>query len=190
MSGGKAFIFSAPSGSGKTTLVKHLLQTNQNLSFSISACTRPKRSDDEVHGRDYYFLTLDEFEQKIKDDQFVEYEEVYPGSYYGTLKSEIDRIWADGKSVVFDVDVKGGIALKKYFKEKALAVFIKVPTLETLKKRLMARATESPESLGTRLEKAAYELSFEEKFDISLVNNNLEESYREVERLVQEFENQ
>ena len=153
---GKAIIFSAPSGSGKTTLVKHLLANNDNLAFSISACTRDKRGRIEDYGKDYYFLSPEEFKAKIDDDQFIEWEEVYPGNFYGTLKSEIDRIWAEGDHVIFDVDVKGGLSLKNYFMERALAVFVKVPSMDVLKKRLDSRGTESDASLSQRLFKAKF----------------------------------
>ena len=129
---GKAIIFSAPSGSGKTSLVKHLMQHVPQLGFSISACTRDRRGRHEVHGRDYYFLSIEEFKQKIDQDAFVEWEEVYAGNFYGTLKEEVHRIWKEGKAVIFDVDVKGGLALKHYFGEQALAIFVKVPSLEVL----------------------------------------------------------
>ncbi|MEY4647039.1 MAG: hypothetical protein RIQ98_875, partial [Bacteroidota bacterium] len=173
---GKLIIFSAPSGSGKTTIVKQLLENNANLGFSISACTRDKRGRSEANGQDYYFMTPDEFRQKIEEDAFVEWEEVYPGAYYGTLKSEIERIWASGKHVIFDVDVKGGLALKNYYKERALSVFVKVPTLEMLEDRLRARGTETEESLSKRIFKMKFEWSFQDKFDVILVNDKLEDA--------------
>ena len=187
MATGKAFIFSAPSGSGKTTIVKHLLKTNNNLEFSISACTRDKRGRNEKNGQDYYFLTTEEFKQKIDNDEFIEWEEVYPGNFYGTLKSEIERIWQSGKSVIFDVDVKGGLSLKNYFKDQALAVFVKVPSLEVLNERLSSRASETPESLSQRLYKARFELGFEDKFDLTILNNKLETSLSEAQQAVDEF---
>ena len=187
MTTGKAFIFSAPSGSGKTTIVKHLLKANNNLEFSISACTRDKRGRNEENGQDYYFLTTEEFIQKIDNDEFIEWEEVYPGNFYGTLKSEIERIWQSGKSVIFDVDVKGGLSLKKYFKEQALAVFVKVPSLEVLNERLSSRASETPESLSQRLYKARFELEFEDKFDLTILNNKLETSLAEAQQAVDDF---
>jgi len=189
MSSGKAFIFSAPSGSGKTTIVKHLLENKPNLQFSISACTRDKRGRNEENGQDYYFLTPEEFKQKIDEDAFIEWEEVYPGNFYGTLKSEIERIWQSGKSVVFDVDVKGGLSLKKYFAEKALAVFVRVPSLEVLKERLSSRGSETEDSLSQRLYKAKFEMAFEDKFDVSILNNELDASLKEAERLVDDFLN-
>ncbi|MDV3307283.1 MAG: guanylate kinase, partial [Cyclobacteriaceae bacterium] len=135
MMAGKAIIFSAPSGSGKTTIVKHLLEKNPDLGFSISASTRDKRVRTEIDGKDYYFLTPEQFKEKIDNDEFVEWEEVYAGNFYGTLKSEIERIWKEGRNVVFDVDVKGGLNLKRYFGDRALAVFVSVPSLEVLKRR-------------------------------------------------------
>jgi len=184
---GKAIIFSAPSGSGKTTIVKHLLANNSNLGFSISASTRDKRGRSEEHGKDYYFLTPEEFKKKIDNDEFIEWEEVYAGNFYGTLKSEIERIWSDGKNVIFDVDVKGGLNLKNYFKEKALAVFVKVPTLEILAERLNERGTESEESLSRRLFKAKFEMTFQDKFDVVLVNEELEKSLNEAQGLYDAF---
>ncbi|MEM1407887.1 MAG: guanylate kinase [Bacteroidota bacterium] len=187
MSKGKALIFSAPSGSGKTTVVQHLLKTNPKLGFSISASTRDRRGRTEENGRDYYFLSPKEFKQKIDNDEFIEWEEVYEGNFYGTMKSEIDRIWSDGKNVIFDVDVKGGINLKKYFGEDALAVFVKVPSMEILKSRLTDRNTESESSLSQRLFKAEFEMSFEDKFDVTLINSNLEDSLKAAEHLVNDF---
>ncbi len=187
MSQGKAFIFAAPSGSGKTTIVKHLLEQDLRLGFSISASTRDKRGRSETNGSDYYFLTRDEFIKHIDQDDFIEWEEVYEGNFYGTLKSEIDRIWAQGKHVIFDVDVKGALNLKKYFGETALAVFVKVPSIEVLKERLVDRGTESPESLSRRIYKAEFEMSFEDKFDVTLLNENLEESFVNAEKMVKDF---
>jgi guanylate kinase len=187
MAGGKAIIFSAPSGSGKTTIVHHLLSENPDLGFSISAATRDKRGRKEENGKDYYFLTPEEFKHKIDNDEFVEWEEVYAGNFYGTLKSEVDRIWSSGKNVIFDVDVKGGIALKKYFGDKALAIFVKVPSLEILKQRLNERGTESEESLSRRLFKANFETSFQDHFDVVLLNENLEQSLAEAQRLYNSF---
>jgi guanylate kinase len=181
--GGKALIFSAPSGSGKTTLVKHLLQHNADLGFSISASTRDKRRRTEQHGKDYYFLSPEEFKKKIDNSEFIEWEEVYEGNFYGTLKSEIERLWREGKNVIFDVDVKGGVNLKEYFGDKALAVFVKVPSLEILKERLKDRGTESEESLSRRLFKAKFEMGFENKFDVVLVNETLDKSLAEAQNL-------
>lgn len=184
---GKALIFSAPSGSGKTTIVKHLLNTNPDLGFSISASTRDKRGRTEQNGKDYYFLSPEDFKQKIDRDEFIEWEEVYAGNFYGTLKSEIERIWSEGRNVIFDVDVKGGLNLKKYFGDKALAIFVKVPSIEVLEARLNDRGTESPQSLSQRLFKAKFEMGFQNKFDVVLVNENLETSLKEAQRLYDEF---
>jgi len=184
---GKAIIFSAPSGSGKTTIVKHLLKNNSDLGFSISASTRDKRGRTEQNGKDYYFLPPSEFKKKIDNNEFVEWEEVYEGNFYGTLKSEIERVWKEGKNVIFDVDVKGGLNLKKYFGDKALAVFVKVPSVEVLKERLNDRGTETIESLSRRLFKAEFEMSFSDKFDVVLVNEDLDRSLAEAQRLYDEF---
>lgn len=184
---GKAIIFSAPSGSGKTTIVKHLLERNPDLGFSISASTRDKRGRTEAHGKDYYFLTPEEFKRKIDSNDFIEWEEVYEGNFYGTLKSEIDRIWKLGKNVIFDVDVKGGLNLKKYFGDKALAIFVKVPSLEILKERLNDRGTESNESLSRRMFKANFEMSFQDQFDVVLINETLTKSLQEAQQLYDDF---
>jgi guanylate kinase len=185
--GGKAIIFSAPSGSGKTTIVQHLLANNPDLGFSISASTRDKRGRTEQHGKDYYFLSPQEFKKKIDNKEFIEWEEVYEGNFYGTLKSEIERLWRENKNVIFDVDVKGGISLKEYFGDKALAIFVKVPSMEILKERLRDRGTESEESLSRRLFKAKFEMSFENRFDKVLVNESLEKSLSEARRLYEQF---
>jgi guanylate kinase len=184
---GKAIIFSAPSGSGKTTIVRHLLANNPDLGFSISASTRDKRGRTEQHGKDYYFLTPEEFKRRIDNDEFIEWEEVYEGNFYGTLKSEIEKIWSQGKNVVFDVDVKGGLNLKRYFGEKALAVFVKVPSLEVLKERLNDRSTEPEEGISRRLFKAKFEAAFQDQFDVVLLNEDLEKSLVEAQRLYDEF---
>ncbi|RUA36467.1 MAG: guanylate kinase [Bacteroidetes bacterium] len=184
---GKAIIFSAPSGSGKTTIVQYLLDTNPNLGFSISACTRDKRGRTEVDGVDYYFLTVEEFKKRIDKDEFVEWEEVYEGNFYGTLKKEVQRIWDEGKAVIFDVDVKGGLKLKKYFGDDALAVFVKVPSLEVLEERLKNRNSESSSSLSQRLYKAKFEMTFEKEFDVTLVNEDLETSLKKAEDMVAGF---
>ncbi len=184
---GKAIIFSAPSGSGKTTIVKHLLENNPDLGFSISASTRDRRGRSEQDGKDYHFLSPQEFKQKLDQDEFIEWEEVYAGNFYGTLKSEIHRIWDEGKNVVFDVDVKGGINLKKYFGDKALAIFVKVPSLEVLKQRLNDRGTESSDSLSRRIFKAEFEMSFQDRFDAVLINEQLEKSLAEAQQLYEAF---
>jgi guanylate kinase len=187
MTKGKAIIFCAPSGSGKTTLVRNLLANNDNLGFSISACTRDKRGRNEVHGKDYYFFSIDEFKEKLKQKAFVEWEEVYPGGYYGTLKAEIDRLWAEGKNVIFDVDVKGGLKLKDYFGEDALAIFVKVPSMEELEKRLISRGTETEQSLSERLYKVKFEMAFQDQFDVVLLNDNLEKSFEKAQKLYDDF---
>lgn len=184
---GKALIFSAPSGSGKTTIVRHLLQNNPDLGFSISASTRDKRGRTEENGKDYYFLTPEDFKKKIDNNEFIEWEEVYAGNFYGTLKSEIERVWASGKNVIFDVDVKGGLNLKKYFGDKALAIFVKVPSIEVLTARLNDRGTETPESLSRRLFKVNFEMSFQDQFDVIVVNEDLQKSLAEAQRLYDEF---
>ncbi len=184
---GKLIIFSAPSGSGKTTIVKHLLGENTNLGFSISACTRDRRGRSEENGKDYYFLTPDDFKHKIDAGEFVEWEEVYTGAFYGTLKAEIQRVWDSGKHVLFDVDVQGGLKLKQYYGDKALAVFVKVPDEETLRQRLIGRGSETEESLSKRLFKVHFEMSFQDQFDVILVNDELETSLKKAQKLVDDF---
>ena len=184
---GKLIIFSAPSGSGKTTIVQHLLATNPKLGFSISACTREKRTGGEQNGKDYYFLTPEEFRHKIETNAFAEWEEVYGGAFYGTLKSEIERIWAEGKHVIFDVDVKGGMKLKEVYGEKALSIFVKIPSMETLESRLRYRNTESEENIQKRLSKARFEMDFQHKFDSILVNEVLEDALLKAEQIVSDF---
>jgi guanylate kinase len=183
---GKAIIFSAPSGSGKTTIVRHLLETNPSLAFSISACSRPKRGVEE-HGKDYYFLNLEDFKAKIENREFIEWEEVYTDNYYGTLKAEIERIWEMDHHVIFDVDVKGGLNLKKYFGDNALSIFVKIPNLDVLEQRLRGRATESEDKIQQRMEKARYEIGFMNKFDEVLENHDLEQTFRKAEELVAKF---
>jgi len=184
---GKIILFAAPSGAGKTTIVKHLLNTNPALSFSISACTRDKRGRSEENGKDYYFITPEEFRRKIEQEAFVEWEEVYEGAFYGTLKSEIERIWQAGKHVILDVDVKGGLKIKEYYQGRALAIFVKPPSIESLAERLQARQTDSASSISSRLFKAKFELSFEDKFDAVIVNDNLIDAFRQAESLVSHF---
>jgi guanylate kinase len=184
---GKLIIFAAPSGSGKTTIVKHLISQRDDLGFSISACTRDKRGRSEENGKDYYFLTPDEFIKKIDNHEFVEWEEVYPGNYYGTLKSEIERVWAAGKQVIFDVDVKGALHLKEYFGDKALAIYVKVPSIEMLEARLRARGSDNEDSISRRLFKMKFEMTFQDKFDVILMNDNLDESFLKAEALVENF---
>jgi guanylate kinase len=187
MSKGKAIIFSAPSGSGKTTIVRHLVSKINSLGFSISACTRDKRGRSEENGKDYYFLGPEEFQKKITEDAFIEWEEVYEGNFYGTLKEEIQRIWDSGRHVIFDVDVKGGLNLKKYFGDRALAVFVKVPSMEALTDRLKDRGTESEESLSRRIYKAKFEMGFEKQFDVTILNDDIQHSFKEAESLVNDF---
>jgi len=182
----KAIIFSAPSGAGKTTIVHHLLSTFPELCFSVSACSR-KRRINEVDKKDYYFLGVEGFKSAINKDLFLEYEEVYTDNFYGTLKSEIERIWAMNKTVIFDVDVVGGLNLKKLFNEKALAVFVKAPSVKELEKRLRSRQTDSNEKIAIRIQKAKHEMAYEKEFDVALVNVDLEHSLPEAEKLVRDF---
>ncbi|MBS1549921.1 MAG: guanylate kinase [Bacteroidetes bacterium] len=183
---GKVIIFSAPSGSGKTTLVKHCLETFNELEFSISCTTRASRGT-EVNGKDYYFISPEEFREKIAENLFVEYEEVYTDKYYGTLKSEVERIWQQNKTVIFDVDVKGGIALKKYFGDKACAIFIQPPSIEELEKRLRLRATDDAETIKIRVNKAEEELSYQKQFDVTVTNDLLEIAKKEIENIINKF---
>jgi len=184
---GKVVIFSAPSGSGKTTIVKHLNEQFPNLGFSISATTRPPRKSGEIDGKDYFFLTADTFSEKITNNEFIEWEEVYPGIRYGTLRAEIDRLWNDRKHVLFDVDVKGGLVLKKYFGERALAVYVKVSDLKLLADRLKKRGADSIESIQKRLEKAEAEAALEPQFDITLINDDLSDSLPRSVTIVKQF---
>lgn len=186
MSSGKAIIFSAPSGAGKTTIVQHLLQRGLDLEFSISATTREPRKIEQP-GKDYFYFSVSEFLEKVEKNEFCEWEEVYTDNYYGTLKSEIERIWSSGKNVIFDVDVKGGISLKKYFGEKALSIFVKPPSIESLKERLEKRETETLESISRRMGKAEQELKQAFEFDFILVNDDLEEAFSKGEEVITEF---
>lgn len=181
-------IFSAPSGAGKTSIVKGVLRETPQLEFSVSACSRPMRPG-EQDGLDYYFISAGEFRKRIKEGAFLEWEEVYPGSYYGTLRSEVDRIWSAGKHVVFDVDVAGGLSIKKQFPEQSLAVFVQPPSIEELEKRLIIRNTETPESLKKRLGKAAYELTFASQFDSIIVNDDLASAIKQTIKKVHAFLN-
>lgn len=183
---GTLFIFSAPSGAGKTTIVHHLMKLELGLSFSISATTRPPR-EGELNGREYHFLTADQFREQIREGAFVEWEEVYPGQYYGTLRSELERIWQGGEHALFDIDVKGGLNLKKQFGEAACAVFIQPPSLEVLEERLRNRNTDGETSLRERLGKAAYEMQFASQFDHILVNDSLGRALAEAESIVRRF---
>ncbi len=182
----KVIIFSAPSGAGKSTIVGHLLKKYQFLEFSVSATSRQPRGE-EVDGKDYYFFSTDQFERKIANGEFVEYEEVYAGSYYGTLRSEVQRIWEKGNIIIFDIDVKGGVNLKKLYSSNALAVFIQPPSIEELRKRLIGRGTDSMEAIERRVAKAEEELTYSDKFDVVLVNDSLEEALATAEKIVEEF---
>jgi guanylate kinase len=183
---GKLLIFSAPSGSGKTTLVKHLLNEFNELAFSVSATSRSKRSG-EKHGKDYYFMSAEIFRKKIESGLFLEWEEVYDGIFYGTLLEEVERLRKKGKNVVFDVDVVGGISIKKHYGDQALSVFVKAPSLEVLAERLRRRKTDSEESITKRLQKAEWETNFEGQFDIILINDNLNEAHEKISKIVTEF---
>lgn len=183
---GKAIIITAPSGSGKTSIIKPLIKSFPQLSFSISATTRQPRQG-ELDKKDYYFLDADTFNDKVLSGEFIEWEEVYPGKRYGTLKSEIDRLWSEGKTVIFDLEVKGALNLKKYFGASSLAIFIKVPSMEHLEERLIARQTESNDSLRERLNRAEFELSHEDAFDVTVVNDNLEDAVQKSKSLVHMF---
>ncbi|MDY7396170.1 guanylate kinase [Aureibaculum sp. 2210JD6-5] len=184
---GKLIVFSAPSGSGKTTIVRHLLsQEHLNLEFSISATSREPRGE-EVDGKDYYFISTKEFKNHIKNDDFLEWEEVYRDNFYGTLKSEVERIWAMGKHVIFDIDVAGGLRIKKKFPEETLAVFVKPPSIDELKIRLKKRKTESDERINMRIAKASVELATAPQFDKVIKNYDLEVALKEAEELVAEF---
>ena len=183
----KVIIFSAPSGAGKSTIVRHLLTKFNCLEFSVSATSRAPRGQEE-NGKDYWFFSTEEFESKITNGEFVEYEEVYKGSYYGTLVSEVERIWAKGNIIIFDIDVKGGVNLKKLYGENALAVFIQPPSVEELRNRLVGRGTDSPEAIERRVAKAEEELTYADKFDVVLVNDNLEEALAKAEKMVADFQ--
>ncbi len=183
----KLIIFSAPSGAGKTTIVRHLLSKySDKLEFSISASTREPRGSEE-NGKDYYFISKEEFLHKVAKQEFIEFEEVYSGTYYGTLRSELDRIWSQGKSVIFDIDVVGGLRLKSKFPEEALAIFVNPPSLEVLQKRLSGRGTDSEEKLKERFAKAELELSYADKFDVILNNFDLDVACQDAEKIVLDF---
>jgi guanylate kinase len=187
MHSGKLIIFSAPSGSGKTTLVRHILSKYpQHIEFSISATSRPRRGA-EQNGKDYYYLTVDEFKKRITNSEFLEWEEVYAGTHYGTLRSEVERIWSHGKAVIFDIDVEGGLNLKNQFRENALAVFVMPPSIKILEERLHMRSTDSKESIARRIAKAEKELKTAELFDVFILNENLDEACAKAEELVTAF---
>jgi guanylate kinase len=183
---GKCIIVSAPSGAGKTTIVRHLLAQDLGLAFSISATSRPKR-DYEIDGHDYYFITSDEFRQRIVDGAFVEWEEVYQGRFYGTLRAEMTRIWAEGHTPIFDVDVVGGLHLKGIFGENGLAVFIAPPSMEVLEERLRLRGTETPETLNDRVDKAVHEMTYAPRFDAVVVNDDRDRACSEAYQRVRDF---
>ena len=183
----KVIIFSAPSGAGKSTIVNHLLQLHPELEFSISATSRAPRGS-ERHGVEYYFFSADEFRQMIAEDKFVEYEEVYPGSFYGTLRSEVERIWAKDHVIIFDIDVQGGVNLKRIFGEQAFSVFIQAPSVDVLRERLIGRGTDSQEAIEKRVAKAASEMEFAAgKFDYVLVNDDLQTAKAEAEKVIEAF---
>ncbi len=182
----KTVIFSAPSGSGKSTIVHHILELHPEMEFSVSAASRAPRGK-EQDGIDYYFITPEEFTKKIENDEFVEYEQVYKGRYYGTLKKEVQRIWDKGNVIIFDVDVQGGLNLKKYFGEKALSVFIQVPSIEVLKERLINRGTDSEADIQARISKAAEEMTYANRFDFILINDKLEKAFADIDKVVDEF---
>ena len=187
---GKLIVFSAPSGSGKTTIVKHLLtQSGLHLDFSISATSRYMR-EGEVNGKDYYFISAAEFQQKIANNEFVEYEEVYKDNFYGTLKTELERIWAEGKHVIFDIDVVGGLNIKAQYPQQTLAVFVSPPSVEELERRLKFRQTESDEKIAMRIEKAEREIARAPEFDVILENHDLDTAKKEAYELVSKFINQ
>lgn len=182
----KMIIISAPSGAGKTTLVKYLLGERPDIEFSISACSRPQR-DGEQNGVDYYFLTVDEFKKKVESNEFIEWEEVYAGSLYGTLRSEVERIWEKGNHVIFDVDVVGGLNIKKQYGDKALAIFIMPPSIEVLEQRIRKRQSDSEEQIKKRIEKAEWEMQYAPEFDITIVNNEITIARVELTEKVEAF---
>lgn len=187
MIGGKLIIFAAPSGSGKTTIVEYLLKQEElNLAFSVSATSRPRRGK-EKHGENYYFMTTNEFKKHIKNDDFLEWEEVYRDNFYGTLKSEVERLWAEGKNVIFDIDVAGGLRIKRKYPNKTLAVFVKPPSVDELKIRLKKRSTESDDKINMRIAKASVELATAPQFDVVIKNYDLDSALSEAHDLVANF---
>lgn len=182
----KVLIFSAPSGSGKSTIVNHLTSLHPEIEFSISATSREPRGA-EKDGVEYHFYSVDQFKELISKGLFVEYEEVYSGSYYGTLKSEVQKIWDKNHVIIFDVDVKGGISLKKYFGDKALSIFVQAPSIEELRRRLINRQTDTPEAIEKRISKAAEEMTYAGKFDKIIINDDLTKAFNEAEKIVNEF---
>lgn len=183
---GKIVVFAAPSGAGKTTIVRHILQCLPNIDFSVSATTRKAR-DYEKEGVHYYFLSVEEFKKRIKNNEFVEYEQVYDGIYYGTLKSELERLWGNKKHIVFDIDVKGALSIKKIYGDRAITIFVEPPSIEELVNRLRARGTEDEASIKKRVAKFNNEMEFLDKFDYRLVNDNLEKAFYEAEEVVQAY---
>ena len=183
---GKLIVFAAPSGAGKTTIVHHILNTIQDVAFSVSATTRDQRPH-EIDGRDYYFLTPQAFRKRITENAFVEWEEVYPDQYYGTLKMEVERLWNQGKNIIFDIDVKGALHIKAAFPNETLTIFVKPPSFEVLKERLINRATEDESSLRRRLQKVEWEMEFENRFDKTLVNEVLDLAFLRAETMVEHF---
>jgi guanylate kinase len=186
---GKVIVFSAPSGAGKTTIVRALLKKIPSLSFSISACSREPRPN-EIDGKDYFFMGVEGFRDRIKKNEFLEWEEVYSDHYYGTLNSELKRIWSDSKTVIFDVDVKGGIAIKKVLKDSALSIFVMPPSIEELEKRLRHRQTETEDKIKQRIAKSALEISQSNAFDVVLENDNLDRAISEAVVLIEKFRNE
>jgi len=182
----KLLIFTAPSGAGKTTIVRHLLQRFDNLAFSVSATTRSKRPGEE-EGLDYYFLSVDQFKEKIRRREFVEWEEVYENQFYGTLKSEVERLWQAGKHIIFDIDVKGALSIKRHFPREALTVYVQPPSREVLIRRLQQRQTEDENSLKRRIKRASQELMYADQFDVVLVNDELTTAQQEAEHIVRDF---
>ena len=183
---GKLIIFSAPSGAGKTTIVHHLLNKIPKLEFSVSACSRLMRKD-ETHGVDYYFISVDDFKKKIENEEFVEWEEVYKDNFYGTLKTEIERIWKKGHHIIFDMDVVGGLNLKKQYGDQALAIFVMPPSIQHLEERLKMRETETTETIARRIGKAEVEFQTADQFDKIILNDSLEHAFAEAEKIVSEF---
>lgn len=183
---GKMVIVAAPSGAGKTTIVRHLLSVFPRLAFSISACSRAKRKG-ERDGEDYYFLSVDQFQERIQKGEFIEWEEVYPGSFYGTLCAEVERLWEAGRHVIFDIDVKGAINLKKLFPERSITIFIQPPSVEALEERLRERNTEAPGILEQRISKAKEELTYANKFDKIVHNIELKQAFADTEKVVSDF---
>ena len=185
---GKIIIITAPSGAGKTSITRYLLKKYPDLAFSVSAATREPRGQ-EKNGVDYYFMSVDEFQHKIENNEFIEWEMVYEGKYYGTLKREVERIWAAGKTPILDIDVKGAIHVQGQFPDESFSIFVQAPSIEELKKRLEGRGTETPDNIATRVSKAAYEMSFNHSFNKVIVNANLDHACRQTEMAILEFLN-